>query len=204
MLLLGVTGGLASGKSLVMRMLQERGATTFSADEAARAVLAPHGNVLKQIASAFGPEALTPEGTLDRTWLGRRIFTDEAARRRLNRIMHPAILRLLRAQIEAAQEDLPASTLVAVEVPLLFETNLQRWFELILVVSASETTQIARLHARDGLSEAEARQRLEAQWPMGEKVARADLVVPNDSSPEALQAAVEVVWKQLQSANVAE
>lgn len=203
MLLLGITGGLASGKSLVTRLFREKGAVTFSADEAARAVLTPGGKVLQQIAEAFGPDILTSSGELDREQLGRRIFSDEAARKRLNGLMHPAILRLLRAQIEAAQKDLPADTVVAVEVPLLYETNLQDWFELILVVSASESTQIERLQTRNGLSEAEAKQRLAAQWPLREKAARADLILSNDSSLESLQQQVDGLWKRIESADIA-
>src|SRR5204863_3844003 len=99
-MVLGITGGPASGKSTVTRMLRDRGAVTFSADEAARAVLVPGGPLLLALGAEFGPEVLNPDGTLNRAQLGRRVFADQGARKRLNDLTHPAILRLLRAQID--------------------------------------------------------------------------------------------------------
>jgi len=195
---IGITGGLATGKSTVTRLLQAKGAVTFSADEAARAVLTPESALLRAIAAAFGPEALQPDGSLNRGWLGQRIFADPQAREQLNHMMHPPIQRLLREQIESAQRDLPSGSLIAVEIPLLFENNLESWFERIVVVSASESTQVARLMARNGLEEAEARRRLAAQWPLPLKVARADDVIVNEGSRQPLEAAVDALWKRLQ------
>src|SRR5438105_7238577 len=123
----GITGGLATGKSLVTALFKAEGATVFSADEAARAVLEPNGPVLREIAQTFGAEMIRPDGSLDRARLAQRIFADPKNRERLNRITHPPILRLLRAQIEGAQADLPPGSVIAVEVPLLFETNMQDW-----------------------------------------------------------------------------
>jgi dephospho-CoA kinase len=198
---IGITGGLATGKSLVTRLLQERGATTFSADEAARAVLVPGGPVLREVAQAFGPQILTAAGQLDREKLAQRIFADGQAREQLDRRMHPPILRLLRAQIEAAQDDLPPGSVIAVEVPLLYETNMQDWFDLIVVVTASESTQIARLRARNGLSEAEARRRLAAQWPLKEKAARADIVLENEGALAETTTAVDALWNRIPHAD---
>jgi dephospho-CoA kinase len=196
-MVVGITGGLATGKSLVTRMLQARGAITFSADEAARAVLTPGGAALNAIASEFGREMLHPNGELDRARLGQFIFSDTAARDRLNRILHPAILRLLCAQIEASRKDFSPATIIAVETPLLYETNLSDWFERIVVVTATETTQIARLKERSGLDEAEARRRIAAQWPLSEKAARADWVLVNDGSLENVQVSVDRLWNYL-------
>ncbi len=194
---LGITGGLATGKSLVTRLLHARGATTFSADEASRAVLVPGGPVLRRIADVFGPTVLTPDGQLDRAALGRRVFADSQARRQLEQILHPPILQLLRAQIESAQDDLPPRSVIAVEIPLLYETNLQSWFDLIVVVTASESIQIARLRARNGLSEAEARRRIAAQWPLADKAVRADVVIANNGTRAELEAAVDALWQKL-------
>jgi dephospho-CoA kinase len=196
---IGITGGIATGKSLVTQLFKARGATTFSADDAARAVLTPGGPTLQVIARTFGKEMLRPDGALDRARLGQRIFTDPAAREQLNRIMHPPILRLLHAQIASAREDLPPTALIAVEMPLLFEAHLQDWFDAIVVVTASEATQVARLRARNGLDEAEARRRLEAQWPMADKVAHADFVIANEGTPEQAAEAVEALWNRLTS-----
>ena len=128
-MVVGVTGGIASGKSAVTRRLRDRGAVVFSADEASRAVMAPGRPVVTALAKEFGPGFVSPDGTLDRAALAARVFPSAEARERLNRIVHPAILRLLHAQIEAARADLPAGTLIIVEVPLLFETNIAGWFE---------------------------------------------------------------------------
>ena len=196
-MVVGITGGIASGKSAVTRMLRERGAVVFSADDASRAVLSVGGSLLKSLAEAFGKEILTEDGVLDRAVLGRKVFADAAALDKLNHIIHPAILRLLRAQIDAARRDLPAGTLIVVEVPLLFETKLSDWFERIVVVAASEPTQIARLTARNGLGKAEARGRLQSQWPIAEKAKRADFVIWNEGSLSDLETDIDRLWEDL-------
>ena len=191
---IGITGGLATGKSAVMEILRRRGAVVFSADEAARAVLNPRSALLREIAAAFGPEVLTDDGNLNRARLAERIFADETARKRLDHIMHPPILSLLRAQIEAVQDDFAPETVIAVEVPLLFETNLSDWFDRIAVVDASETVQISRLMSRSGLNEAEARRRIAAQMSLSEKKSRADFVISNNGPREALAAQVNALF----------
>lgn len=196
-MVVGITGGPASGKSAVTRMLRDRGAVTFSADEASRAVLTPGGPLLRALGAEFGQKALNPDGTLNRADVGRLVFADADARERLNRILHPAILGLLRAQIDAAREDFPDRIPIVVEAPLLFEANLARWFERIIVVIASETTQIARLRARNALNETEARARLESQWPIAEKAARADYTISNEGSLTDLERSVGRIWDDL-------
>lgn len=196
MLTLGITGGVATGKSAVTRRFAARGAITFSADEAARAVLTPGSSLLSALAADFGADILMPSGLLDRARLAQRVFTDEAARKRLETLLHPAILRLLRAQMDACRYDF-SHGVVAVEVPLLFETHLQPWFDLTLVVAASEEKQIARLQARNGLSESEAHDRLAAQGSLQAKIALADLVLYNDGSLAQLQQDVDVTWSRL-------
>ena len=187
---LGVTGGLASGKSAVMRRLKKQGATVFSADEAARAVLTAGNEVMREIAREFGSGILLADGTLDRAALGKLIFSDAEARHRLEILTHPPILRLLHAQMETARYESSAETLIAVEVPLLFETNLSGWFDRIAVVDASETLQRERLRFRNGLNEAEARRRLAAQWPMARKRELAHYVLNNNGSAQELETAV--------------
>lgn len=196
-MLLGITGGLATGKSLVTGMLRDLGATTFSADEAARAVLQPDGQTIREIRTAFGSSVVGFSGAIDRAKLGHLVFTDETARVKLDRIMHPPILRLLRSQIEAAQVDLPTGTVIAVEVPLLFETHLENWFERIVVVTTSEALQIERLCIRNGFDALEARRRLAAQWPMAAKIARADILLSNDGPVSAMRNAVKALWQSL-------
>ena len=187
MRIVGITGGIATGKSRVMTLLRDNGIVVFSADEAARAILVPDGAVLCEIAAVFGTQVLNPDGTLNRSRLGNLIFADDTARTRLNQITHPPILRLLHAQIMAARDDLPACSLIAVEVPLLHETHMEHWFDLVLTVAASEPVQVARLMQRDGLSEGIARQRVAVQMPLAEKISRSDEVLWNDESEEILE-----------------
>jgi len=195
-MVVGITGGVATGKSVVTQLLKAHGCLVFSADEAARAVTAANGPVLKALVTTFGPQILRPDGALNRSALGVHVFADPDARAQLNRIMHPAILRLLRAQIDAALEDIGARLPIVVEVPLLFETNLADWFERIVVVIASEPTQIARLKARNALSEAEVMDRLASQWPVAEKAARADYVISNEGSLAELESSVDDLWEK--------
>ena len=195
--LIGLTGGIATGKSAVTRLLAARGATTFSADEAARAVLVRNGTALNRIVQEFGPEMRTPAGDLDRARLGRLVFADPEARRQLERILHPLIRSLLRAQIEAAQRDLPADTVIVVEIPLLYEGGLETWFDAVIVVTAPEPLQHERLRRRNSLDDEEAQRRIAAQWPLARKVARADYVLDNDASLPQLEAAVEKLWREL-------
>ncbi len=197
MLLIGITGGIATGKSEVTRLLATQGAVTFSADEAARAVLVPGGVALRQITAQFGPEMRTPNGQLDRARLGRAVFADSTARIRLEAILHPLIRSLLLAQIEAVQPDFPPDTIIAVEIPLLYEGGLQTWFDAVVVVAASEEVQLRRLRERNGLDATEARRRLVAQWPLADKIARADKIIVNDGTMQELTVAVQKLWQEL-------
>ena len=196
MLVVGITGGLGTGKSLVTSLLRECGAVTFSADEAARAALDPALTTLRAIARVFGADALKADGSLDRAYLASVVFASEIARRQLEQITHPPILRLLRAQIEACRRDFPPSVIVAVEVPLLFEAKMQNWFERIVVVSASQTVQVTRLAVRNGLTAAEAQKRIAAQMPLELKEAQADVVIRNEGTPEQLRRTIENLWRQ--------
>lgn len=197
--LIGLTGGIATGKSAATRMLAQRGATTFSADEAARAVLVRNGPALHRIVQEFGPEMLTPLGDLDRARLGRTVFADSEARQKLEQILHPLIRSLLRTQIEAAQRDLGPNALIIVEIPLLYEGGLETWFDQVIVLTAPESIQIDRLRLRNGLDAAEADRRIAAQWPLKRKVARADHVLVNDGSLSQLEAAIKNIWPLLNS-----
>lgn len=199
--LLGITGGLATGKSTVACLLAGHGATVFSADAAARAILIPGGAVLRALRESFGPAAFGSDGSLDRVRLGRQVFQDPEARARLNEITHPQILRLLRAQAEAASADLTAHSIVAFEVPLLYEAGVERWFDLVVVVNASEATQVRRLQARNGLDCAEALRRIAAQAPLAEKLRRADHVIVNDGERAEVEAAVTGLWNRLRAAH---
>lgn len=201
MLRVGLTGGVASGKSSVLRLLAERGAVAFSADEAARATLAPDGCVLRRIREAFGDGVFAPDGTLLRKRLAAIVFDDAEARQTLNRITHPPILRLLHFQMESAQHELSPKSIVVVEIPLLYEEGLQGWFDLVAVVSAPQEAALKRLASRNGLTQEEAIKRLQSQTPLEEKAAKADIVVENNGGLQELATATDNLWRLLQTRN---
>jgi dephospho-CoA kinase len=195
-LLVGLTGGIASGKSLVSRQLADLGCPVIDGDVLAREVVAPGEPAWQAIVDAFGREVLQPDGSLDRKRLGGRVFADPAARRRLEGITHPAI----RARREARLARLTAERfdgLVIQDTPLLFEVGAEREVDRIVVVWAPPEVQLARLLARDGLERGEAERRLASQAPLVDKVRRAHYVVDNSESPEETAAQVRAVHAAL-------
>lgn len=196
MKVVGLTGGLASGKSTVAAVLRELGAHVISADEVAREVVAPGSEALAEIAAALGPEVLRPDGTLDRRAVAERIFQDADARRALNAITHPRIRRRIAERVAEVRARTP-DAVVVVEIPLLLDTAAGGAYALdgIVVVYADEATQAARLAARDGLSPQEAHRRLAAQRPLREKLAGATWVIDNSGPREATRRQVEALWR---------
>ena len=192
MRLIGVTGGIATGKSTVDRMLEAHGATVIDADELAREVVSRGEPALEEVAARFGPDVMQPDGSLDRELLGRIVFADPQARRDLDRITHPRIAELTRDRIAAALAG-PAP-LVAVDIPLLFENAREAMFEGVLLVYAPRDVQIRRLRERNGLDEAAALQRIAAQLPIDEKRDRATWVIDNAHGLDATARAVDEWW----------
>jgi len=193
----GLTGGIGSGKSTVAALLRERGVEVVDADALAREAVAKGSAGLAQVVEAFGEEVLDARGDLDRKRLGALVFDDAEDRRRLNAITHP-IVRLL-SQQRYAELDRQGVELAAYDVPLLFEVGLDHVMRPVVVVHASEATQVERVVRRDGLSEDEARARIRAQLPLAEKRARADYVIENDGTPEQLVAQVDAVLARLRA-----
>ena len=197
MLRIALTGGIATGKSYVARRLQAAGVPVVDADVLAREVVAPGTPGLAAIVARFGPEMLTPEGTLDRARLGRVVFSDPAARRDLEAIVHPAV----RARIEAFFDALPEATPMAVaDIPLLYEGGRERQFDKVIVAACPREVQLARITSRDHLSREDALGRIDAQLPIDEKVRRADYVIDTSGSHEQTNAQVEAVLNQLRPA----
>src|SRR5579884_2905149 len=161
MRLIGLTGGIGSGKSTVDRMLAARGAALVAAALLAREVVEPGRPALAEIAAEFGAGMLLPGGGLDRAALGAVVFADAARRERLNAITHPRVRELMRERVAAALAT--AAPLVVVDVPLLFEGGLESQFEGVLLVWVPPEVQLARLVERDGMAESEARARVAAQ-----------------------------------------
>ncbi len=176
----GLTGGIGSGKSTVAALLRERGVPVVDADELAREAVAAGSPGLRDVVAAFGPEVLGPDAELDRKRVGSLVFADPEARKRLNAITHPIVRRL--SQERFAALDSAGVSLAAYDVPLLFEVGLDQVLRPVVLVAASETTQLRRVMTRDGLSEADVRARLTAQLPLAEKRARADHVLENDGT----------------------
>lgn len=200
MIIVGVTGGIAGGKSTVTRMLGGLGAHLRSADEDARAVLAEGSPLLAEVLAAF-PEARAEDGSLDRGRLAGRIFADLAARARLEAILHPAIIARMTEAITAARD--AGSGVLAYETPLLYEARLEPLFDAVIAVVATPALQRERLQAReraanrDPLTEDELSARLGAQIPPEEKARRADFVVRTDGSLTDTEAQVRRVWERL-------
>ncbi|HXV22195.1 MAG TPA: dephospho-CoA kinase [Desulfuromonadales bacterium] len=194
-LILGVTGGIASGKSLVTEIFRSLGALVVSADELAREAVLPGSETLNRLVGQFGREILQADGALDRKALAERVFTNAGAREALNRITHPAIAALAEKRLQELSQQ--AGRLVVYEAPLLFEAGAEKRVDAVLVVRIDEPLQIERLLRRDGLTEEQARARIAAQMPQAEKVARADYVIDNSGSPEATAEQVKKIFRQL-------
>lgn len=184
MRLVGLTGGIATGKTTFAAALRALGAPVVDADQLARAAVARGSPGLEAVVAAFGREVLGEDGELDRRRMAERVFADPAERARLEAIVHPAVRALSRQELErlAAQ----GHPLAFYDVPLLYEAGRDREVDLVVVVWAPREAQLARLQARDRLTPAEAEARLAAQLPVDEKAARADAVVVNDGDPAAL------------------
>jgi dephospho-CoA kinase len=197
MRVLGITGGIATGKSTVTRMLADLGAPTMSADTVARDLLAP-GTAATHAVLAVFPACADPADhqTIDRRALGRLVFADPSARAQLEALTHPAIIAALQSQI-AAWHLSQTVRAAAAEIPLLFEAGLDSQVDLIVVVTCTESLQITRLQARLGVDEAKARRQLAAQWPLAEKAARADVLITTDRDLAATQKQVEALWNTL-------
>jgi dephospho-CoA kinase len=189
-----LTGGIATGKSSILRRLQQQGIPTIDADVLAREAVRPGTPAAVAIRARFGDLLFTTEGELDRKALGALVFREPDARLALESILHPEVY----ARITRWFGELPPSTPVAVaDIPLLFETHREGDFDAVIVAACDPAEQVARIVRRDGLTEAEARQRLDAQWPIGEKVNRADYVIWTDGPPTATAEQVDALADRL-------
>lgn len=186
-LVVALTGGVAAGKSAVTRRFEALGVPVHDADVAAREVIAPGSEGLAEVVAAFGADVLGDRGQLDRPSMRRRVFTDPAARRRLEAIIHPRVRAWLRGRAEKAG----GAPYCLLAIPLLAENIAQyRWVDRVLVVDVPESVQLARLMARDGIDEALARRMIEQQASRAERLALADDVIDNSGDESALDQAV--------------
>lgn len=194
-MLVAITGGIASGKSTVLRWFEGWGAHSLSLDRIARALSVPHGALWQAVVAEFGQGYLLPSGELNRRQLGEAIFADSALRRRLNRISHPLILQQMGLEIQRIRAQMPGAVVV-VEVPLLIECALYRDFDRTVVVEAGEQVQRSRLIA-SGLSEEQATNRLASQFPTRVKRIFADWVVWNQGHLEQTREQCWRIWQEL-------
>ncbi len=183
MLLIGLTGGIASGKTLVRRFFEDLGARTIDADEVSRELVSPGSVAGDRIAAGFGREYFNPDGTLNRGKLADLIFDDPVSRVKLETILHPLIADEIAARIRRYAEEDPEA-IVVVDAALLVETGMYRDFDKLVVVYATEEARIERLMARDGIARSEAYRRIASQLPLEAKLNVADYVVNNSSTPE--------------------
>ncbi|KAH7985709.1 dephospho-CoA kinase domain-containing protein [Rhipicephalus sanguineus] len=196
MFLIGLTGGIASGKSTVASILVSLGIDVIDADKIAREVVEPGKPAWVQIRREFGSEVLLSDGQLNRPALGRIVFNDHDKRRRLNRITHPEIHKEMFFQ--SLKLFLKGRQFVVVDVPLLYETKtMLRFVRKVIVVKCSPAQQVERLMLRNGFTEEEASKRIESQLPLEQKCGLADYVIDNTGDPDALRAQVEDVVRQL-------
>ncbi|WP_203361511.1 dephospho-CoA kinase [Bacillus sp. REN10] len=189
--IIGLTGGIASGKSTVSQMLKEKGFAIVDADVAARAVVEPGQPALQQIVETFGEEILQTDGTLDRLKLGQRIFNHEEERKKLNDIIHPAVRQFMLAEKEEAIQ--AGSKTIIMDIPLLFESQLTWMVEKVIVVYVNEETQLHRLMARNGFDEVTAKSRIASQLSLRDKATQADAVINNNGTMEETKKQLEQI-----------
>jgi dephospho-CoA kinase len=194
-MILGLTGGIATGKSTVSAMLRERGIPVIDADLIAREVVEPGKPAYEAIVAHFGKGILLPDGQLNRKKLGEIVFSDETERQKLNAIVHPEVRRVMREQAEQAERD--GAKIVFLDIPLLFESKLQHMVDKIVVVYAPASMQLSRMMERDELDEEQARKRLRAQMPIEQKKRLADFLIDNTGTREETERQVEQLLAQV-------
>jgi dephospho-CoA kinase len=196
MILIGLTGNIASGKSEVARMLGDRGATLIDADILAREAVEPGTQALKDIVKRWGKEVVSDDGSLDRAALRQIVFADQSELDALNRIVHPGVTRLRDREIAKARER--GDPIVVCVIPLLFERNLVEEFDVIILVDAPRPIRLERLVTTRELDHTDAMNMIVAQMPAELKRARADYVIENVGTIEDLERDVDALWSSLQ------
>ncbi|MFB9330122.1 dephospho-CoA kinase [Paenibacillus aurantiacus] len=194
-MILGLTGGIACGKSTVSAMLVRRGAQLVDADKVAREVVLPGEPALDEIISLFGQGVIAEDGTLNRRELGSIVFADADKLKQLERILHPAIRGRMREQVEAYEAADPHGLVVA-DIPLLYETGQADSYERIMVVYIPRLLQIQRLMTRNSLPQEEAVRRIDLQMDIEEKRQRADFVIDNSGDLDATERQIDDFWRE--------
>ena len=193
----GLTGGIAAGKSSVSQYLVHKGAYLIDADTVGHKVIAPDGPGYPRVIEAFGRDIVAADGTIDRRKLGEIVFSDPAHLQILNGISHPIMADMMAREIETVRTQPEPPPVILLDAALLFEAGWNPLCDRVWVVTAERDTAIDRLMARNSLTREQARARLDAQLDPAEKAARAEQVLANDGSLEALYALVDRLWAEL-------
>ena len=196
MLVLGITGGIGTGKGLATEFFRSRGATIIDADEIAHNLMQPGSPLLPEMVAAFGREILGPDGSLDRRRLARSVFGDPQALARLDAITHPAIKAEIEREIASTVGE-GKTRILCVVAPLLLEAGCRQMVDRLLVLVADEQERMRRVTARDGLTEQEVKERMSAQMPPCEQARQADWVVDTTHGPAEAARQLEAVWQEL-------
>lgn len=194
---IGLTGGIASGKSTVARILREMGHSVVDADALARLVVAKNGPAYREVILVFGPDFVDNSGDLDRKKLGQAVFADKKKRVQLEQIIHPKVKSL--AFLERSRLETEGKNIAFYDVPLLYEKNLESEFDAVLLVYAPESIQLERMMIRNGYSESEARERMEAQIPIDQKLLRSQYVIKNTGKIEDLKKEIKNFLGEMES-----
>ncbi|ASR48264.1 dephospho-CoA kinase [Paenibacillus kribbensis] len=192
---IGLTGGIATGKSTVSALLVAKGALLIDADAIAREVMLPGHPVLAAVIQHFGQAVMNSDGTLHRKKLGEIVFADPAQRQALNDITHPAIREEMRLRMVAYEREQP-DKLVLADIPLLYESGLESLYKEIMVVYVPREVQLQRLMLRDGLTEEQAGLRLSAQMDIEQKRSMADIVIDNSGTLAETERQIELFWQR--------
>jgi dephospho-CoA kinase len=196
MLKVGLTGGIASGKSTVAEAFARLGAKVLDADKVSREVVLPGQPAWRKLQQAFGPQFFLPDGEVNRSKLRRLVFADPEERSKLNAIVHPEVMKEINRRFEQLTTS-AQNAVIVVDVPLLLEVKAAHRFDRVIVVYVTESVQIERLRQRDGLSLEEARRALSTQMALNKKVEYADYVIDNSGTLVETQAHVDKVWQEL-------
>lgn len=193
-MIIGLTGGIASGKTTAARFLEELGAYIINADQVSRLIMQPQKKGYREVVAEFGQKILDQKGEIDRSKLGEIIFSDPRKRKKLEEITHPLIIAEMKAKIKKLKEE--GKDPIVLEIPLLFETGMEQMVDQVWVVYVDETTQLDRLQNRNDLSRPEAQKRINSQMSLEEKSKRADIVVDNNGDKQDLKNEITTLWEK--------
>ena len=194
MLVIGLTGGIGSGKSTVAEMLHGKGARIIDADRLAREIVEPGQPALKEIVIEFGEEVVLADGSLDRKALGAKVFHNEAARKKLNEITHPYVINLTKELLEETERE-GKHKVAVIDAPLLLEVGMQEMVDEVWLTALDEKIQLERVLQRDKLTPKEAKKRISSQMPLEEKKKYADRIIDTSGTIEETEAEINRLWQ---------